>query len=212
MKFDYKTEYNRYRRYYTDLYPLLKTPAAKAYTMLILSFLTMSVFGFFAIRPTVKTIIGLNKEITDARYTDKKLQEKINQLSDAQMEFTRVQNDLPVVKSALPTDSAFQSLLKQIETVAVQSGATVSGIQFQEVMLYGKDNNKRQDASSSATLSTIPFSLTITGMYQNFSNLLKTINSIDRIVAINVISISSISTNDNGALSITITAKAFFLP
>lgn len=212
MKFDYKTEYNRYRRYYTELYPLLKTPAVKAYSMLILSFLTMSVFGFFAIRPTVKTIVGLNKEINDARYTDKKLQEKINQLSDAQIEFTKVQSDMPVVKAALPADSAFQSLLKQIETVTAQSGATVSGIQFQDVLLYGQDSKTKQEASGSAAISAIPFNMTITGMYGNFSNLLRALSSIDRIVGIESISIASSSTADSGNLVITISAKAFFLP
>jgi len=211
MRFDYKTEYNRYKRYYRDLTPLLKTPAVKAYTMLILSFMTMSLFGFFAIRPTFKTIVGLNKEIIDARKTDKALQEKINQLSDAQQEFTKIQADLPVVLAALPPNSEFQSLLKQIESAANQNGATVSGIQFQDVTLLGtspKQSALETTATSSSLLSDVPFRISFSGTYKNLSDLINKIGRLERVIGIDSINITSNAVLE-GNLTISISAKAY---
>lgn len=210
MKFDYRTEYNRYKRYYRDLTPLIKTPAAKAYTMFILSLLAMSVFGFFAIRPTIKTIVGLNKEIKDARATDKALQEKINQLSDAQQEYTKVQNDLPIILAALPADSGFSSLLKQIEATAKQTGASVSGIQFQDVAIYGSRAKKESTASSQ--ISEIPFKISFTGDYKNAYQLVNSLSKIERIIGVENINISSSTAIEGGNLTVTVAAKAYVFP
>jgi Tfp pilus assembly protein PilO len=214
MKLDYKTEYNRYKRYYRDLSPFLKSPVVKAYTMLILSLLTMSLFGFFAIRPTIKTIVGLNKEITDARKVDKALQNKINQLSDAQQEFTKIQPELPLINSALPPQSEFQSLLMQIESAASQNGATISGIQFQSVALLGSIPKKSslKDASSSAVLlSEIPFRISFNGTFKNLSDLINKIGRLERLIGIESINISSNSALE-GNLTITLSAKAYIFP
>lgn len=210
MKFDYRTEYNRYKRYYRDLSPLMKTPVARAYTMLILSLLAMSVFGFFAIRPTIRTIVGLNKEIRDARTTDKALQEKINQLSDAQQEYTKVQKDMPIILASLPSDSGFSSLLKQIEAMAKQTGASVSGIQFQDVALYGSKEKKVSTASSQ--LSDIPFRISFTGDYKNLYRLVNNLSRLERIIGIENINISSSTAIEGGNLTVNVSAKAYVFP
>src|SRR3990167_7353762 len=95
----------RYNRYYTWIGPLLKKPQTRAYTFLILSIFTVAFFVFFAIRPTINTIIGLRKQIEDDQIVDTKLQDKINALSQIQAELDVLQPDLPLIDTALPTKS-----------------------------------------------------------------------------------------------------------
>jgi len=58
-------------------------PALRAYMELFLTLLAISLFGLFAIRPTVKTIGNLIKEIEAKNETLKIMDEKINNLNIA---------------------------------------------------------------------------------------------------------------------------------
>lgn len=228
MEFNYRTEYNRYRRYFTSLEPMVKTPVALAYFSLIASLFALSFFGAFAIRPTVKTIVGLRKEISDARITNNKLQEKINSLSEAQTQYSLVQNDVPVVLAALPKNPEFSILLKQIENIVVASGATVSGIQFQSVPMFGKvarDGQTVRTATSSASttnpsptldqpgnsemITPVSFSLVLRGSYSNITAFLTSLSQLSRLISVDSFAISS-AQGGNVELSLNIQSKAFY--
>lgn len=228
MKFNYRTEYNRYRRYFTSLEPMVKTPVARAYFSLIASLFALSFFGAFAIRPTVKTIVGLRKEISDARNTNNKLQEKINALSEAQTQYSFVQNEVPIVLAALPKNPEFSTLLKQIENIAVASGATVSGIQFHSVLMFGKvaqDGQTAQIATSSGSttdalssldqpgnsggITPISFSLVLRGSYANITAFLTSLSQLSRLISVDSLAISS-AQGGSVELSLNIQSKAFY--
>lgn len=228
MQFNYRTEYNRYRRYFTSLEPMVKTPVARAYFSLIASLFALSFFGAFAIRPTVKTIVGLRKEIYDARNTNNKLQEKINSLSEAQTQYSFVQNEIPIVLAALPKNTEFSTLLKQIENIALASGATVSGIQFHSVHMFGKATQDGQttriatssggttNASSSpdqpgnsGEIMPIPFSLVLRGSYSNITAFLTSLSQLSRLISVDSYAISS-AQGGNVELSLNIQSKAFY--
>ena len=75
--FDYKKEYDRYKRYYLSMEPVLTKPVNQAYTAIIFSFLAVSLFGWYAIRPTVQTIVTLKREIADKTVLNKQMEDKI---------------------------------------------------------------------------------------------------------------------------------------
>lgn len=228
MVFNYRTEYNRYRRYFTQLEPMVKTPVARAYFSLIASLFALSFFGAFAIRPTVKTIIGLRKEIADARFTNNKLQEKINALSEAQTQYSLVQTEVPTVLAALPKTPEFSTLLRQIEGIAVASGATVSGIQFQSVVMFGGAARGKQapqistpsgDAKTTSSsnqpednylgVTPIPFTLSLRGSYTNITAFLVSLTHLSRLINVNSLIISS-GQGGNIELSLNIQSRAFY--
>jgi Tfp pilus assembly protein PilO len=230
MVFNYRTEYNRYRRYFTSLEPLAKTPIIRAYFSLIASLFALSFFGAFAIRPTIKTIIGLRKEITDASFTDKRLQEKINALSEAQTQYSLIQPELPTVFAALPKNPEFSSLLKQIENIVVASGASISAIQFQSVTLHDAGAKEKQislQASPSGTeknntpdvniessdkllgLTPISFSLILRGSYTNLTAFLTSLTRLSRLIHVDSFVISTV-TGGFAELSLNIQTKAFY--
>jgi len=95
--FNYKQEYQRYKKYYLNLVPLLQQPVSRAYTTIIFSFLAISLFGWYAIRPTMQTIFELKREIADKTDLNQKMEEKISALIEAQAVYQDIETKIPVV-------------------------------------------------------------------------------------------------------------------
>ncbi len=58
-----KSELQRFRRYYQRLGPFLTKQKNSQSTAAIFSLLAVSLFGWYAVRPTVPTILSLRREI-----------------------------------------------------------------------------------------------------------------------------------------------------
>ena len=78
MESGWKQNSSRYRELFKNLIRLYNTkPNIKAYLELILTISTVIVFALFAIKPTILTILDLNKEINSKEATVSKLKQKI---------------------------------------------------------------------------------------------------------------------------------------
>lgn len=177
-------DYVRYRHYRRILTPALKSKKARAYGMLVLSLLTASFFGVFAIRPTVTTIIKLRKEIQDNQYVEEKLTEKINILATLDQIYKKVESDLTSVEAALPSQPNFENLLSVIENAAAVHQLGILSIQFKPVDLV-KPKTNRGDFK----LNPIAFQVTFTGSYQNLISGLTSLNSASRLITIDALQI-----------------------
>lgn len=131
--------YKVYSRYYQKIGPFFKKPRVQAYIMLILSFFTMSFFGIFAIRPTLKTITQLQRKIKDSQFVSQALEEKIISLSQAKEAYQKVEKSLPLIAKALPPEPQFSFFLQDLESLAQEVDATISGVKLESVDLTKKD-------------------------------------------------------------------------
>lgn len=201
MALDYKKEYFRYRRYFLESFT--KSKKHQALWMLILSIFTVSFFSAFAIRPTIKTIVELNRRIQDEREVDKKLGEKIASLQIAQEEYEKIQPDLPLIYEVLPTDPALYPLVKAFETIATQSAVTDTSLNFQSVNLI-------PGASGSAEIS---FNLSASGSYDSLLSYLDSLEKVRRVVVWENASIKppKETAEANSGLVLTINGKAYVL-
>ncbi len=132
----------RYQKYYQRLEPLFKNRQTQAYTMAILSLLTIAFFGVFAIRPTLKTIATLHRQIEDKENLNQKLEDKISALIAAQETYQQIEPSLEKIYSLMPTAVEFPSLIRRLELISVKNSALISGLQIDEVTLYSKDGVK----------------------------------------------------------------------
>ena len=148
-----QTNYKTYSRYYKSLGPLLKKPRVRAYTMFILSFVTMSFFGVFAIKPTLQTIARLRREITDSQLVNEALEQKIIAQSQLKEEFKKIENDLSLISKALPSEPSYSFFLQDLENLAQETETTVSGVKIDRVDLTKKETKSSVNVSSSFTLS-----------------------------------------------------------
>lgn len=202
---DYKEGFRRYRRYYRSLQVLYKKPAVRDFTFLVLSLLTAAFFGFFAIRPSLRTIGELVKEVKDKRMASEKLEQKINALSIVQREYERVQPDLSIIYAVLPKKSDFSKLAKQIEYLAGKNKTTLLSFQIQRTSLFGEEKKE---------LVPLEFTLNISGGYENLKGFLDDLEKLDRIVAVKTFGFLKKKTRrtETGALlSLRISAKGYYL-
>src|SRR5258708_38461213 len=84
-------------------FPRLKEEKTRSYATFVMTLIAICIFGFFAINPTVGTIIELNKQLNDSKYVDQQFVEKIANMATLQTAYSGLQNDVPFVLNAIPT-------------------------------------------------------------------------------------------------------------
>lgn len=177
-----------------------KEERTQKFTTLILTLGALSILGLFAINPTISTIIKLQKEIDDSKFVDSKLSEKINNLSSLQKEYESLKNDLPVVFAAIPRNPEIPLLVAQVQAAASNSNVALINIQTFEVEIEKPKVPKE--------FSSYSFSLTADGSYNNLLNFLSTVSNMERVVAVDIISLTRKTGDAN--LQLTFKGRAFF--
>lgn len=220
MPYNYKTELERYRRYYRSLEPILRQPKAQTYTMVIFSFLTVSLFGLYAIRPTVNTILYLKREIRDKTEVSKKMDDKIAALIEAQSNYEAVTPYLPVVDESLPNNPDAIPLLVQFQNLSAQSGAELTSVQMSGVPLSSKEATASANKTADAQ-KTFDFSVSVRGSYQSLNVFLEGLKQLRRIVSYEALSVEPVHTSQSGTdsaqltsrqLQLTIKVIAYYVP
>lgn len=187
---------------YLESIPYLKEAKAQAFLTLVLTLIAISFFGLFAISPTVSTIVQLKKQVEDSIYVDQKLEEKINNLSLLQGQYTRLETQLPIVFSAVPQRPNAPSLTAQVNGVAAASQVTITRFQTFQVQLTKIKTMQNKYASFSFTLEA-------KGSYANLATFLTNIVNFQRLVTVNGIAFNNQS-GVNESPTMTIDATAYF--
>lgn len=180
--FNYKQEYERYKKYYLSLEPVFNKPSNQAYTMVIFSFLAISLFGWYAVRPTMQTIFTLKREISDRTDIDKKMEDKISALIEAQAAYENIQNDIPVLSQALPMSPEPIRAVAQIRALASDSGVAITGLSVPSVLLQNEPTKSK--LPSVGKVNSIPVTLAVAGVYADIKKFLLGITNLRRITQI----------------------------
>lgn len=197
MAINYKAEVERYKRYYKNIGEASGQPKTQAYTTAIFSFLAVSLFGWYAIRPTIVTILFLQREIADNKVVSQQMETKIGNLIEAQATLQQHQNDLPLLSQALPQDPAALRLANALKQLGNSSGASVSAINIAKVPLIGgvatpsaRISTNPLSALQSYKIIDIPITLSVSGTYSKLENFLNGVINLRRIISINSIDIT----------------------
>lgn len=199
---DLQRSYKVYSRYYRKIGPVFKKPRVKAYTMLILSFFTMSFFGFFAIKPTLTTIFQLRKKIADSQSVNRTLEQKIIHLFQLKEEYEKLEKDLPLITAALPAEPQVYSLLKNLEDLAQATGATISGVRVNNVNLADNQSPSSNKLSCSVILE---------GSYSACRQFLDRLLNTSRIYKTDRFEMRSGSKREASVLKLDLNLEAYFL-
>lgn len=178
----------------------LKQEKAQRVTALILTFITLSFFGLFAISPTLSTIAKLQKELSDSKDVDSKLQEKINNLVSLSRQYSTVQSDIPFITQLIPSSPNVPLLVAQIQAIAAQSSATVDTLQVSTVELT-------KGQALSADTKSFSFSLNASGNYTQLSDFVSRLIEFDRIITVDAVSISQ---TPGKATQLSLRGRAYF--
>lgn len=219
MPYDYKADLGKYRKYYQSLEPVLLKTRNQTYTTIVFSFLTVSLFGWYAIRPTVQTILYLKREINDKTELSKKMEEKITNLIYAQSAYEQLEPFLPNVEQALPPDPDAIPLIVQFRNLASENDVVISAVQLPSIPLIGKDATK--SASKTASQQAFDFTVSVIGDYPSLQNFLEGMRAMRRVVTIEGISVvpmrltkasgSESAETQSRLLQLTLKLKSYFL-
>lgn len=181
--------------------PYLNQERSQKFFGIVLTLLALSLFGFFAINPTISTILKLQKELSDSKFVYDQSEAKIKNLSLLRNQYADLQNDLPIIIDAIPFEPNVHLLFAQIQTIARESQITIKKLQnFEvEVLKNSKIPGKQYYSYS--------FSIAGNGTFPNISSFVSMLTAMQRIIDIGVFSI----TNQQGqSLGFDIQGTAFF--
>jgi Tfp pilus assembly protein PilO len=195
---------NLQKNKYLQLLPDFKEEKTKKFITLVLTLITLSFFGIFAISPTLSTISKLQKELEDNLLVDQRLKEKINNLSTLQQKYAELQGNLADVYSAVPKTPEVAVFMGQLREVARNNNVKVVSMQTFQVEAVPKVITIKKYISFN-------FNVSIEGGYENIYNFVKTLSEMQRIVLIENLSVTNIFDRDKGnVLRLSIKGSAYF--
>lgn len=180
----------------------LKGERTQKFTTIVLTVIALAIFGIFAINPTISTIAMLRKELDDNTLVDNKLTEKINNLSTLQKKYNGMQKDLPLILSAVPKGAEVPLLAAQIQSIAKETNVSIENFQSFQVEV-GNTPSPRKYSSFSFTVSAV-------GTYNDLYNFLKTLSNMQRVVSLDLLSLTKKTAVNQVDLSVK--GEAYFNP
>lgn len=189
-------------KYFPKL-PYLSPERSQKFFAIALTLLALSFFGFFAINPTVSTILKLRKDMSDSEFVYQQLETKIRNLSILRNQYANLQNDLPTVIGAISIQPDAHLLFAQIQGAAQKSNIKIKQLQNFEVEIL------RNNKASGKKYYSYSFTIAGSSSFENISDFVSTITNMQRIIDIDIFSISG-TTSQNDSLGFNIQATAFF--
>ncbi|MCL5784841.1 MAG: type 4a pilus biogenesis protein PilO [Patescibacteria group bacterium] len=192
-----------YSRYFTYIKPITRLPIVKNYGPTIFTLLTVSVLAYFAIKPTIETIVVLQKKLADSEVMLKKVTEKANNLSLAKKNYDNLNQGIKEkIVAAIPDTVSLKTITQTLETTAQAHEASISALQFQPLVIEAKTKAK------TGSPAEIPFTFNIAGDYKNLVALLQDLKTSSRLITIDNLSISK--TSDGTAIIMSLSGKAYY--
>src|SRR3989344_829937 len=130
------------RKYRVSNFKQYEKQKIAAYLYIIYTLFAVSIFGFFAINPTLSTISNRQKQYEDNKIVEKALNEKITAMNSLSLQYLRIKPSLELVYTAIPTSTQIPSFERQIETLAEKDGINIILLNFETVELYPSNKDK----------------------------------------------------------------------
>lgn len=181
----------------------------------ILSLVTISFFGVFALRPTFLTISTLLKEINTKKETITKMNTKIKNLQTAQQILSEESLRIPILELSVPTFPQPQIFVHQIEGIAAGANVSVLGIRVDETSLKGdvpiKSQTVKSDSKFPANIGSMGFSVSTSGSFQNLSSFLKNLENLRSPIKVDLLGINLSKREEGNILTLVVSGKVPYL-
>lgn len=195
---------HRYSRYFTYIQPLTKHPVVRTYGTAILTIITLAIFVVFAIKPTVETILVLQKKLEDQRKVLDKINQKAENLSRAKGNFQKLDNNIKSkIQTAIPNSVDLKTLTISLENIARLQQASISALQIQPLTITPSAPLTSKD------LGAVDFTFNIEGSYGSLIKILQDLQNNIRLISIDNLIINRVESSDN--LLMSVSGKAYYL-
>lgn len=189
MALEYKNNFNRYRKY---LLTASRQPLWQASFVLILSLLLLIVLLLLVLRPTLITISSLLGQINSQKQIAQQLDTKIASLQQVQSLLNSLEPRLIHLDNNLPTSANLGIWASAAETIASNSGVTITNLSLLNIPI----SNIATAAAQLANLTKIDFNITVSGDYPQLVNFVDTLEKLPRLVDLTSVQVQR--QNDGG--------------
>lgn len=215
MALGWKKDYLRYKELFLKLLIVYKKRNdVRMFLEILLSLITITIFSMFALRPTLLTISQLIKDNREKQETINKMEQKIKNITIAQNIYDQNIEKIPLIEQAIPNSPTPENLLRQIEGIAYLDSVTIVGSSVNEVVLIGeekKKDKKNEIKNLPENVSTITFSINVTGPYLSLYKFLIDVENSRRPFIINSINLNSSKTEQESIIVMLITGQTPYI-
>lgn len=171
-----------------------------AYLYIIFSLLALSLFGLFAIGPTISTIFDLNKQLDENKQALVQLENKNAALKSLSAQYIDIQQNLELVDNAIPNSANVAKLTRQLENLTIQDNLSVQKIDTGLMELYPAIN-------ANSPIFSFTFSIVVSGKEQQINTFVSDLINMGRIISVEKLTTGK---RTESLYSASITGKAFF--
>lgn len=194
----------RYSRYYTYIKPFLKNKAVQTYSSLVFSIIVITFFSLFAVKPTLSTIVSLQKSITEQQQILEKVSTKGENLSLGRQNYETLEENIKInLITLIPNSTSLPNIINNLNQLAQNYEASVSGLQVQPIELVGNP----QKLNKNSSLQEINFSFNVSGNYGELLDFLNNLANLRRLIDIQSVNFTKLA---DGPLVMSVQAKAYF--
>lgn len=161
-------------------------PIAVVSLELLLSIGLVVFLGFFAIRPTLTTMSDLIKEIEDKQELNDQLSKKVAALSTAQTLYFSLEDRLPLLDQAIPSQPELIKSLKIIELLATESNVIIESM----VVTSIPDENPAEVSSAQLQRVPLPVTISVSGDYLAIRAYVEALRSVRRSFVVDTVTFS----------------------
>ena len=141
----------------------------------------------------------MQREITDNRIVDEKLNQKIYNLTQLSDQYGEIEEDIPYVLDAVPQKPEAPTLVAQIQSLASNNSVDIVNIKISPINLTNQVSTKS---------SSFNYELSSAGNYENINRFMSDLVNMQRVLTVESILISA--EGENHFVQATIKGSAFY--
>lgn len=192
-----------YSKYYTYIKPITKLPIIKTYGSMVFTLGIITFFIFYAIKPTVETILILQKKLEDTTIILDQINLKAKNLSQGKSNLENMNpNTKSKIENLIPNTVSLKSVIQTLEKTTQLHQASISALQIQPITVEPKSDD------SVGTVENIGFIFNTQGEYKNLVSILQDLKRSDRLLTIDSVSFSN---QEESGLIMSISGKVYYL-
>lgn len=185
-----KDTLEKLRPLYQYLQRQAENKKAAKYMELAGTFIFITIFLVFAIKPTALAISSLVGEIKSKELANQKMKKRIESIIQAQDSFAQAQEKYSILESGFPSDPNFYQIAVNFSTLANAYSLKINQLDFD---LSGNDQPK----NNVSKIKSFRIIFSSTGDYQSVISFIKELLNNRRLVDISSIKISQSRDKDN---------------
>ena len=215
MALGWRKEYIRYKEYFLNVLIIYKQKEdLRMFLEILLSLVTVSFFGAFALSPTLVTITALLTEIDSKEEIVTKLDTKIQNLALATSLMESETARLPLIENAVPATASPETFVRQFEGLAAKNGINLLGVSLGQVTLLGEVKKVPPEEGVTPLPEDalgISFSVSLSGNYSELLGFLADLEKLRRPLAIDTTGMTTTETEEGKTLVILVSGRAPYI-